>query len=160
MVYEKNIILQNVTILNALEKLNSLLQSPLVLFVVNEKSEMVGSLTDGDIRRALVSGTSLNDCISEIMHRDFRYITQDNIDDVLQLKKFKENRITFIPVLDNENHIVDVIDLQKNKTRLPIDAVLMAGGKGERLRPLTEKTPKPLLSVGDKCIIDPFLIQK
>ena len=154
MVYEKNIILQNVTILNALEKLNSLLQSPLVLFVVNEKSEMVGSLTDGDIRRALVSGTSLNDCISEIMHRDFRYITQDNIDDVLQLKKFKENRITFIPVLDNENHIVDVIDLQKNKTRLPIDAVLMAGGKGERLRPLTEKTPKPLLSVGDKCIID------
>lgn len=154
MVYEKNIILQNATILNALEKLNSLLQSPLVLFVVNEKSQMVGSLTDGDIRRALVSGTSLNDCISEIMHRNFRYITQDNIDDVLQLKKFKENRITFIPVLDNENHIVDVIDLQKNKTRLPIDAVLMAGGKGERLRPLTEKTPKPLLPVGDKCIID------
>ncbi len=154
MVYEKNIILQNATILNALEKLNSLLQSPLVLFVVNEKSKMVGSLTDGDIRRALVSGTSLNDCISEIMHRNFRYITQDNIDDVLQLKKFKENRITFIPVLDNENHIVDVIDLQKNKTRLPIDAVLMAGGKGERLRPLTEKTPKPLLPVGDKCIID------
>ena len=154
MVCEKNIIQQNATILNALEKLNSLLQSPLVLFVINDRSQMVGSLTDGDIRRALVSGVSLNDDISKIMHRDFRYIAQDNIDDVLQLKKFKENRITFIPVLNNDKIIIDVIDLQKDKTRLPIDAVLMAGGKGERLRPLTEKTPKPLLPVGEKCIID------
>jgi NDP-sugar pyrophosphorylase family protein len=49
---------------------------------------------------------------------------------------------------------VELINLDKFKTRLPIDAVLMAGGKGERLRPLTEKTPKPLLKVGEKCIID------
>ena len=66
----------------------------------------------------------------------------------------KEMQMKLVPVLDHENHIVDIIDLQKYKTRLPIDAVLMAGGKGERLRPLTEKTPKPLLKVGDRCIID------
>ena len=59
-----------------------------------------------------------------------------------------------VPILDKEKHIVDILNLGKFKTRLPIDAVLMAGGKGERLRPLTEKTPKPLLKVGDKCIID------
>ena len=62
--------------------------------------------------------------------------------------------MTLVPVLDKEKHIVDVINLERFKTRLPIDAVLMAGGKGERLRPLTEKTPKPLLPVGDKAIID------
>ena len=50
--------------------------------------------------------------------------------------------------------IVDVVNLKKQKSYLPIDAVLMAGGKGRRLRPLTEKTPKPLLKVGNKCIID------
>jgi NDP-sugar pyrophosphorylase family protein len=50
--------------------------------------------------------------------------------------------------------VVDIVDLVKFKTRLPIDTVLMAGGKGERLRPLTEKTPKPLLPVGGKAIID------
>ena len=55
---------------------------------------------------------------------------------------------------NRERHIIDVINLERFKTRLPIDAVLMAGGKGERLRPLTEKTPKPLLLVGDKAIID------
>ena len=59
-----------------------------------------------------------------------------------------------VPILDIDNHIVDIINLEKYKTRLPFDAVMMAGGKGERLRPLTEKTPKPLLPVGDKAIID------
>ena len=152
--YEKNLIQQNATILDALKKLNTLSPDPLILFVINENNQMVGSLTDGDIRRALISGASVSGRISVIMHKDFRYIEQENIDDVLRLKDFKANRITLIPVLDNDNRIVEVIDLQKNKTRLPIDAVLMAGGKGERLRPLTEKTPKPLLLVGDKCIID------
>jgi NDP-sugar pyrophosphorylase family protein len=59
-----------------------------------------------------------------------------------------------VPILDAEKHIVDIINLEKFETRLPVDAVLMAGGKGERLRPLTEKTPKPLLPVGEKAIID------
>ena len=150
----KNCIAPNATILDSLVKLNLLSPDPLILFIVNEKGQMEGSLTDGDVRRALISGATVNDCVAAIMHKNFRYIARENIDDVQLLKKFKADRITLIPVLDNNHHIVDVIDLQKHKTRLPIDAVLMAGGKGERLRPLTEKTPKPLLPVGDKCIID------
>ncbi len=59
-----------------------------------------------------------------------------------------------VPILDKDKHIVEIVNFEKVNTRLPIDAVLMAGGKGERLRPLTEKTPKPLLPVGDKAIID------
>lgn len=150
----KNYVAPNATILDSMAKLNTLSPDPLILFVVNENNQMVGTLTDGDIRRALVSGVSVNECIAIVMHKNFRYIAQENIEDVQLLKKFKADRITLIPVLDKGHHIVDIIDLQKNKTRLPIDAVLMAGGKGERLRPLTEKTPKPLLPVGGKCIID------
>ena len=66
----------------------------------------------------------------------------------------RELKMKLIPVLDNDRHIVEIINLEEHKTKLPIDAVLMAGGKGERLRPLTEKTPKPLIKVGEKCIID------
>lgn len=154
MIDEKNIINQNATILDALTKINALPPNPLVLFVVDEDNRMVGSLTDGDIRRALISGVALNEKTSLVMHRDFRYIEKKDVDNVLLIKEFKTKKITLIPVLDDESHIVETIDLQKNRTRLPIDAVLMAGGKGERLRPLTEKTPKPLLPVGDKCIID------
>ena len=70
------------------------------------------------------------------------------------LREQKEMKMKLVPILDEDKHIVDIINLEKFKTRLPVDAVMMAGGKGERLRPLTEKTPKPLLPVGDKAIID------
>ena len=70
------------------------------------------------------------------------------------LRQQKEKKMRLVPVLDSYRHILEIINLEKYKTKLPIDAVIMAGGKGERLRPLTEKTPKPLLKIGEKCIID------
>lgn len=149
-----HLISQEITLLEALSRINSVAPEPLVLFVLDEKDRMVGTLTDGDSRRALISGASVNDKVSTIMHRNFNYMKAEAIDDVKEIKRQKEMKMTLVPVLDREKHIVDVIDLERFKTRLPIDAVLMAGGKGERLRPLTEKTPKPLLHVGGKAIID------
>lgn len=145
---------QRKTLLEALEQINNLAPEPLVLFVVDGEQRMVGTLTDGDSRRALIAGASVNDKVEIIMHRDFNYMKVENIGDVRELKRQKELMMKLVPILDNDGHIVEVINLEKVKTRLPIDAVLMAGGKGERLRPLTEKTPKPLLPVGDKSIID------
>lgn len=142
------------TLLEALSHINDLAPEPLVLFVVDEEQRMVGTLTDGDSRRALIAGASVNDKAEQVMHRDFNYIRADDIDNVMELRHQKEMLMKLVPVLDDEKHIVDIINLEKYKTRLPIDAVIMAGGKGERLRPLTEKTPKPLLKVGEKCIID------
>ena len=142
------------TLLEALSQINTLSPEPLVLFVVDEKQRMVGTLTDGDSRRALVSGASVNDKVDKVMLRDFRFMRLSDITNVGEIRRQKEMRMKLVPILDNDRHIVDIINLGKYKTRLPVDAVLMAGGKGERLRPLTEKTPKPLLKVGDKCIID------
>ncbi len=149
-----HLVSQNITLLEALERINSLAPEPLVLFVLDDNKRMVGTLTDGDARRALIVGASVNDKVEVIMHRNFNYMKAEEIDDVKEIKRQKELKMTLVPVLDREKHIVDVINLERFKTRLPIDAVLMAGGKGERLRPLTEKTPKPLLPVGDKAIID------
>lgn len=145
---------QSITLLEALSRICDLAPEPLVLFVLDENKRMVGTLTDGDSRRALIGGASVNDTIDKIMHRNFNYMNVEEIDDVKEIKRQKELKMTLVPVLDREKHIVEVINLELYKTRLPIDAVLMAGGKGERLRPLTEKTPKPLLPVGDKAIID------
>ena len=147
------IISANASIKDALVSLNNIAYDTLSLLVVNADGQMVGSLTDGDIRRGLISGAQLTEEVSTIMHRDFKYIKQSEFD-VAHLKSFRDRRIFFIPILDEERHIVEIVNLQKYKSHLPIDAVLMAGGKGERLRPLTEKTPKPLLEVGGKCIID------
>lgn len=142
------------TLLEALSQINNIGSGPLVLFVVDDEQRMVGTLTDGDSRRALIAGASVNDKTETVMHRNFNFMTSDNNKDVNEIKRQKKLNMKLIPVLDSDHHIVDIIDLDRYKTRLPIDAVLMAGGKGERLRPLTEKTPKPLLPVGNKAIID------
>ena len=149
-----HIISQDITLLEALSRINSLAPEPLVLFVVDNNQRMVGTLTDGDSRRALIAGASVTDKAESIMLRNFRYMTTANVTDVMEIRHQKEKKMKLVPILDQECHIVDIINLEKFKTRLPVDAVMMAGGKGERLRPLTENTPKPLLPVGNKAIID------
>lgn len=151
---KNHIISKEKTLIEALTVINSLVPDPLVLFILDENSRMVGTLTDGDSRRALIAGASVNDKVEKVMHRNFNYMKVETIGDVKEIKHQKDMKMKLVPVLDKEMHIVDVINLEKYATRLPIDAVLMAGGKGERLRPLTEKTPKPLLPVGGKAIID------
>lgn len=145
---------KDVTLLQALSCICDLAPEPLVLFVIDDEKRMVGTLTDGDSRRALINGASVNDKVETIMHRNFNFMKVEELDDVKELKRQKELQMRLVPVLDKEHHIVEIVNLEKYKTRIPIDAVLMAGGKGERLRPLTEKTPKPLLPVGGKAIID------
>ena len=149
----KYTIRDSATIREALVALDGNTHDWQTLFVVDDSEKMVGTLTDGDIRRALIAGIELSDVVEKAMHTNFKFVREGQNDAKL-LKEFREKQIFFVPVLDNEGHIVKVSNLIKYHNFLPVDAVLMAGGKGERLRPLTEKTPKPLLPVGDKAIID------
>lgn len=151
---KQHLIRQDITLLDALSCINELAPEPLVLFVVDENGQMVGTLTDGDSRRALIAGASVDDNVSKVMHRNFNYMKVEDIGNVVEIKRQRDLKMRLVPVLDAEKHIVEIINLEKYNSRLPFDAVLMAGGKGERLRPLTLETPKPLLKVGDKCIID------
>ncbi len=151
---KNHIISKEKSLLEALSLINTLYPEPLVLFIVDEKNRMVGTLTDGDSRRGLIAGCSVNDSLDKIMHQNFNYMRKEDANNVQEIRRQKGMRMKLVPVLDADCHIIDIINLEKYKTRLPVDAVLMAGGKGERLRPLTEKTPKPLLPVGDKAIID------
>lgn len=149
----KYIIKSDASIRQALIALNNLSNDILTLFVVNDDEVMLGTLTDGDIRRKLIEGYTLEDSVSEAMNRNFSYIKSGAIDVVL-IKQLKEKGITLIPSLNDNWRIDEIYNLKKTKSVLPLDAVLMAGGKGERLRPLTERVPKPLLQVGCKPIID------
>ena len=150
-----HIVSHNAILLEALTLINTMREpEPLVLFVIDEERRMIGTLTDGDIRRALIRGVQVTDKITLALHSDFNYLRYGVDNDVLHLREQKKKKMKLIPVLDADDRIVEIINLEKYKTILPIDAVLMAGGKGERLRPLTEHTPKPLLKVGNKCVID------
>ena len=151
--YSHNIIKSGCTILDALNALNELRTKLLDLFVEDEKGKVIGVVTDGDLRRGLINGAQLNDAVDSVMNRKFAYFENGAID-VKKLKYYKSKGMSLIPSLSKDGHIEMIYNIGGLKSVLPIDAVLMAGGKGERLRPLTEKTPKPLLKVGDKCIID------
>ena len=151
---DSKIIFEKESVLAALKKLDKITKESQTLFVVDDKEQMVGTLTDGDIRRYLVNGGNLSDETKNAMNTSFSFIREGETNLVALLRELKIRDITLVPSLDNNGRIVDIYDLTNYKSHLPIDAVLMAGGKGERLRPLTEKTPKPLVKVGDKCIID------
>lgn len=149
-----HVILEERVLLEALLQINSMQGEPLVLFVVDRDGRMTGTLTDGDSRRALIGGATVEDRIERVMHRQFNFLRQGVNDDVKNIRHQKELSMKLIPVLDDNGHIVEIINLEKYKSKLPIDVVLMAGGRGERLRPLTDNIPKPLLEVGGKPIID------
>lgn len=150
----KYLINHNATILEALGALNGLSNAGLTLFVQDEYMHVIGALTDGDIRRYLLSGGNLQDFVSCAIKADFCSIQVEAKDFVKACNKYRQSKIRVVPIIDKNGKLVDIIDFDKQASILPIDAVIMAGGKGERLRPLTEKTPKPLLPVGDKAIID------
>ncbi|MBC7450284.1 MAG: nucleotidyltransferase family protein [Cytophagales bacterium] len=149
--FEKYLIQDTCTFFQALEKLNA--NDALTLFVQNTDGNIIGSVTDGDLRRSLLRGITMSTNIQEIMFRDFIYIHKDK-PNIALIEQARSNNIRLLPVLDESFNLVKLIDLKKQQSMLPIEAVLMAGGRGERLRPLTDTTPKPLLKLGDKAIIE------
>lgn len=152
---KQNIIASSATLLEAINQLNELSGSAMTLFVTDNSGKMIGTLTDGDIRRALIRGVGLHDEASEAVNTSFHSVTGPlSSDTVAILKNFRMKGIRVVPRLDSSGNIIEIIDLKKTPARLPVRALLMAGGLGERLRPMTLTTPKPLLKIEDKCIID------
>ena len=153
MILDTNIISPDSTLLQALDKLNALSGGLMTLMVVDAAGILQGTLTDGDIRRGLLAGHKLHDTVSNTMCRNFRKLTGPDIN-VEELQKIRSGGIRLVPIVDNGGRVIDVIDMRRTSTRLPLQAILMAGGKGVRLQPLTLERPKPLLNVGGEPIIN------
>ncbi|MDD4735539.1 MAG: sugar phosphate nucleotidyltransferase [Kiritimatiellae bacterium] len=128
-----------------------------IILVVNPQGVLIGTITDGDIRRGLLAGVDLNLPAALIMNRTPTTAPQ-GLSRKEMLRIMREKSIRHLPVLDGEGrpvllermeHILDAISGH--------DAIVMAGGLGSRLRPLTNNTPKPLLPVGNRPILDHIL---
>ncbi len=124
-----------------------------IIFVVDESERLLGSVTDGDIRRGLIKGITLDNSINDVMISNPKYLMKGDYD-IEKVIEYREKDYKIIPILDDNKKIINVINFGTLKSYLPIDVVIMAGGKGSRLRPLTENTPKPLLMVGNKSILE------
>ncbi|MBI4650898.1 NTP transferase domain-containing protein [Candidatus Desantisbacteria bacterium] len=154
----------NISIKLAMQKLNETAEK--ILFVIDKENKLLGTVSDGDIRRGIIMGLGFNSKIELIMNKKF--ISAKSI--MPDIKKYSEklmldNKIEQIPVLDDQGKIVDAIFwtdvLEGEKEQKPAKVkmlsnkvVIMAGGKGTRLDPFTKILPKPLIPIGNKTIIE------
>jgi putative nucleoside diphosphate sugar pyrophosphorylase len=144
---------KNKNLVEGLQHLNKLRNlSRLILFVVDDNEKVVGSVTDGDIRRSIIAEQNLQKTLGEIANPDFKRLYQK--DSYQSFEKYRKSDIKILPILNSEEKMVDFIDLEYTKAQLPLEAVIMAGGRGKRLSPLTDTMPKPMLRLGDKPIIE------
>ncbi|MEV4882997.1 NTP transferase domain-containing protein [Chitinophaga ginsengisegetis] len=150
--YKKHLISSDALVKEVLSRLNTL-AADAILFVVDGDNRLMGSLTDGDIRRGFIKGYTLQTPIVSFLQPNPKYIKRSNYT-VAELEDYRQRNLKIIPIVDEQNIIIDILNLRIKTSMLPVDAVIMAGGRGERLLPLTENCPKPLLKVGDKPIIE------
>ena len=132
-----------------------------IVLVVNEQGQLIGTVTDGDIRRAVLVGEMLEAPIEKLLlkKKDTIYpipitaSTKTPKHDLLKL--MQQHKVRHIPILDEEKRIIDLVIFEDFQpyAGLPLQAVIMAGGYGHRLHSLTEKTPKPLLLIGQDPIL-------
>jgi len=140
------------TIEEALKILNI---SPVkILLIVDQKQHLIGTLVDGDIRRALLNKKSLDDEVRGIYSKK-PIVANENDSEETLLNLCNTNNISQIPIIGNDKKVVKlfIMDDDFSKKSYENSVVLMGGGLGSRLRPLTENIPKPMLKVGSKPIL-------
>jgi len=168
MLDKDTLIYKTASVKDALKRIDRILEK--VLLVVDNKNRLLGTITDGDIRRYILRGKSLDNHITEIYNKKPHYLRKEDFSMERVKKMLSKNEIEVIPILDEEDKIVDSTTWNEAfsgskisilaKSNIDIPVVIMAGGKGERLEPFSKILPKSLIPIGEKpiteIIIDEF----
>ena len=136
-----------------------------ICLIIDNKKRLICPVTDGDIRRAILKKVPLNSPVSKLL--ELRSYPQPTVapagtphDELLKI--MREKMLRHIPLLDKQGRVVELVwisELLKEELDLPMSAVVMAGGKGERLVPLTKKIPKPMLPLEDRPVMERIIGQ-
>lgn len=163
--FESILIKENASVKEAMKQLDRTAEK--ILFVIEEDTKLIGSLTDGDIRRWILKDGDLQASVGNACFKGTYFVHQK-----YDLEKVKneilQRKIVYVPVLDDERKIVEFLFwdklfdgkvLRKTNTQLDNPIIIMAGGKGTRLDPFTKILPKPLIPIGGKTILE-IIIEK
>lgn len=159
--YRNRNIRQNTTLISALKKMDSLSSK---LLIVENNDKFIGLLSAGDIQRAIIKGISLNEKVISILRDDIKVAYRgDSLESIKRM--MLEYRMEFCPLISEDQKILEIyywedIFLEQKpwiarKFNLPV--VIMAGGKGSRLKPLTNVLPKPLIPINEKTILEEII---
>ena len=138
-----------------------------IVLIVDEQYMLLDTITDGDVRRALLAGVDLNAPVSVLRDRKSRLSEPPPVTapvgtgSAVLLRLMQERRVRQVPLVDGRQRVKGVVTLREllDTELLPLQAVVMAGGYGNRLRPLTEELPKPMLRIGEKPLLEIILKQ-
>ncbi len=148
--FEKYLVNKNSELMSALNILNNLTHK--VLIIVDDNKKLCGTISDGDLRRWVIRKDSKANCES-LMNANCIYAYSHNKE--IMKSKAKKKGVSLLPLIDDENKVIGVCEIElRLSEKKKSTAVIMAGGKGTRLLPLTKDVPKPLIEVGGKAIIE------
>lgn len=161
---KKFLINENNSIKYAINSLDAISNNYNCLLVKNNKNQIIGSLTDGDIRRSLVKKSNLKLKVKNICNKNFLFFYKKGhkIEDIKKIISNRTNNIDIVPILDNSRKLIKIFtkdNFQNQKIKKinnlgKIKVFILAGGYGTRLKPATNILPKPLIPVGDKTLIE------
>lgn len=156
--WKKTLLLENATIRKAIKNLEkSALQ---IVLVINKKKNLVGTITDGDIRRGLLNGLNINSSIKKLINKN-PLIGSSSMSANTMNQIMQTNKINQLPIVDQSKKILGLYfwDAIKYSITQKSQVIIMAGGKGKRMMPHTKTCPKPLLPVGGKPILEHILLK-
>jgi dTDP-glucose pyrophosphorylase len=157
---DKITIQPNITIRQAMKQLSQSGEKCLV--IVDKKEILLGTLSDGDLRKAILNGYGMSDSIQQIYQSSPTVLIDREYKKADVKRIFTQHRFDLIPVVNNQGKLIDIIlwdEILKNgkkdqKEKLNVPVVIMAGGKGSRMQPFTKVLPKPLIPIHEKTIIE------
>lgn len=162
LLHKKLLILQNRSILEALKQMDNVGRK--LLIVIDDNKRYVSLLSIGDIQRAIIANNNLSISIQSIIGKEDKITARENDNIETIKKKMLAIRAEFMPIISTEKQITDIVlwedvfgDIEVNRSNLKIPVVIMAGGKGSRLKPLTNVLPKPLIPIGAKTIVEEIM---
>ena len=157
--WKKAIINSTCTIKDAIQNLN---KTALQVCFVYKKNKFYGTLSDGDIRRGLLKGFKLNHKINLIINENPKFILEKDLNQKKIINKFyKSINFNLIPIINSKKKIIDILGKDQNipKKKLDYEMIIVAGGKGTRLMPMTKKIPKALVRVHGKPILETLILK-
>lgn len=154
--FEKNLISEDLDIFTAIKIINK--NSLKFLLILNKNDRLIGTITDGDLRRAIIKRIDLKLKIKLIVNKNFIY-SNKRIENSFGQLILKKNAVPFLPILNKKKKIqyLIILDSYKNIKNRKNNILFIAGGKGSRLMPLTKNIPKPLLKIGSNSIIEDLI---
>lgn len=151
------------SVLSAIKQMDSIRRK---LLIVAKNNHYIGLLSIGDIQRSIIKGVNLSTAVEYIL-RNGAMVASVHDDRKFIIALMKEKKIEYMPIIDDDKKIIDIIfweeifnsKIEENREKIDLPVVIMAGGKGTRLQPITNVIPKPLVPIGDKTILEVIMDQ-